>query len=51
MEKNAKKYVIVILEVLMAYKTEIFIYLQSYYRAFMRNKPTETLPAFEIERK
>ncbi|MBO5481700.1 MAG: type V CRISPR-associated endonuclease Cas1 [Spirochaetaceae bacterium] len=47
--KNSKKYVGIILEALLEYKNEIFIYLQSYYRAFMRDKPIEEFPMFEME--
>ena len=47
--KNSKKYVGIILEALLEYKNEIFIYLQSYYRAFMREKPIEEFPVFEME--
>ncbi len=46
--KNSKKYVVLILEALMKYKGEIFIYLQSYYRAFMRNRPAEDFPVFDM---
>lgn len=46
--KNSKKYISLILEALMEYKNEIFIYLQSYYRAFMRDKNAEEFPVFEI---
>ena len=47
--KNSKKYVGIILGTLLEYKNEIFIYLQSYYRAFMRDKPIEEFPVFEME--
>ena len=33
----------------MEYKNEIFIYLQSYYRAFMRDRAVEEFPVFEKE--
>lgn len=46
--KNSKKYVGLILNAIMDYKNEIFIYLQSYYRAFMRDKPSEDFPVFEL---
>lgn len=46
--KNSKKYVVLILEALMKYKGKIFIYLQSYYRAFMRNRPAEDFPVFDM---
>lgn len=47
--KNSKKYVGIILKDLLEYKNEIFIYLQSYYRAFMREKTIEEFPVFEME--
>ncbi len=47
--KNSKKYVGIILQALLDYKNEIFIYLQSYYRAFMRDKPIEEFPNFYME--
>ncbi len=46
--KNSKKYVGLILEALMERKDDIFIYLQSYYRAFMRDKPAEEFPVFNM---
>ena len=46
--KNSKKYIGILLEAIMAYKSEIFIYLQSYYRAFIRNKPVEEFPIFDL---
>lgn len=46
--KKSKKYVGLILEAIMEYRNEIFIYLQSYYRAFMRSKPTAEFPVFEM---
>ena len=46
--KNSKKYVGLILEAIMEYKNEIFIYLQSYYRAFMRDKAAGDFPVFEM---
>ena len=47
--KNSKKYVGIILGALLDYKNEIFIYLQSYYRAFMRDNSIEEFPVFEME--
>ena len=47
--KNSQKYISLILEAIMAYKNEIFIYLQSYYRAFMRDKPAKQFPVFDME--
>ena len=46
--KISKKYVGLILEAIMAFKNEIFIYLQSYYRAFMRGKSIEEYPFFDM---
>lgn len=46
--KNSKKYIGILLDAIMAYKSEIFIYLQSYYRAFIRNKPVEEFPVFDL---
>ncbi len=47
--KNSKKYLGIILEALLEYKNEIFIYLQSYYRAFMRDKTIDEFPTFYME--
>ena len=47
--KNSQKYVGLILEGIMHYKNEIFIYLQSYYRSFMRDKPIKDFPVFNLE--
>ena len=49
--KNSKKYVGLILEALLEYKNEIFIYLQSYYRAFMRDKSIKDFPIFYMDEK
>ena len=46
--KNSKKYIGILLEAIMEYKSEIFIYLQSYYRAFIRNKPVAEFPVFDL---
>lgn len=46
--KNSKKYVGLILEAIMEYKNEIFIYLQSYYRSFMRDRLAEEFPIFDL---
>jgi CRISPR-associated protein Cas1 len=47
--KNSKKYVGIILEAILEYRNEIFIYLQNYYRAFMREKPIQEFPVFYME--
>lgn len=44
--KNSKKYVSLIIGAIIEHKDEIFLYLQSYYRAFMRDKPIEEYPKF-----
>lgn len=46
--KNSKKYVDLILKAIMEYKNEIFIYIQSYYRSFMRDRAAEEFPLFEM---
>lgn len=38
----------VFVETLMTYKMTIFLYIQSYYRAFMRNASTDSYPHFDI---
>ena len=47
--KNSAKYVELFIKALMEYKNEIFIYLQSYYRAFMRDKEAKDFPVFDME--
>lgn len=47
--KNSAPYVELFVKAIMEYKSEIFIYLQSYYRAFMREKNTEEFPVFEMD--
>lgn len=47
--KNSKKYIGIILSALLEYKNEIFIFVQSYYRAFMRDKPIEEYHVFYME--
>jgi CRISPR-associated protein Cas1 len=44
--KNSKKYVIFFLEEILKNKQEIFIYIQTYYRCFMRNKDIDKYPIF-----
>ena len=46
--KHNKKYTRIFLEALMKHKTDIFLYVQSYYRNFMRQNPVERYPVFEI---
>lgn len=47
--KNSAKYVEIFIKAIMEYKNEIFIYIQSYYRAFMRKKSPEEFPIFDLE--
>lgn len=47
--KNSAPYIELFIKAIMEYKNEIFIYIQSYYRAFMRNKPVADFPTFEFE--
>lgn len=46
-DKN-KEYTGWMLESIMKYKKDIFLYVQSYYRAFMQNKPIDQYPEFHI---
>lgn len=46
--ENNTKYTKVFLEAINEYKKEIFIYIQSYYRAFMQGKRIEEFPFFEV---
>lgn len=45
---RTKKYTKWLIQEIMKYKEEIFLYTQKYYRAFMRNKPIEEYPTFYI---
>lgn len=47
--KNSAPYIELFIKAIMEYKDEIFIYIQSYYRAFMRDKPVANFPTFEFE--
>lgn len=47
--KKSAPYVEIFIKAVMEYKNEIFIYLQSYYRAFMRGKAAAEFPVFETE--
>lgn len=49
--KNSTKYLKILMEPIMEYKQEIFLYVQQYYRAFMRDKPIEEYPVFWMEAK
>lgn len=43
---KAKPYVALFLNAILEYKDEIFVYIQQYYRAFMREKPISAYPMF-----
>lgn len=47
--KYSAKYVEIFIKAIMEYKNELFIYLQSYYRAFMQEKNIEDFPVFDFE--
>ncbi len=47
--KNSAPYIELFIKAIMKYKNEIFIYLQSYYRAFMRERDAEEFPVFEMD--
>ena len=46
-EKN-RDYNKLFFDALIPYKTEVFKYVQSYYRCFMQSKPTDYYPKFEF---
>ena len=47
--KNAVPYIKIMLDALLEYKNEMFLYVQSYYRAFVRQKTPEEFPNFYME--
>lgn len=47
--KNSAPYIELFIKAIIEYKDEIFIYIQSYYRAFMRDKHVADFPTFEFE--
>jgi CRISPR-associated protein Cas1 len=47
-EKN-KEYSAWIMQGILKYKSEIFLYVRDYYRAFIRNKPINEYPFFKIK--
>ena len=49
--KKSKPYTTLLLEAILEHKEEMFLYIQSYYRAFMREKPIEQYPIFTGESK
>lgn len=46
--ENNALYVRLLLQPILANKTVIFRYIQSYYRAFMKNKPIDEYPYFDV---
>ncbi len=46
--KKSKEYTRWLMQSILEYKTEIFRYCQQYYRCFIREKPIEEYPFFEI---
>ena len=47
--KNSAPYVKLLMEPILEHKQEIFLYIQGYYRAFMKNKKMEDYPFFRLE--
>jgi CRISPR-associated protein Cas1 len=47
--KNAKPYITFLLESILEHKDVIFLYVQRYYRAFMRDKSIDSYPVFSVE--
>lgn len=47
--KNAVPYIKIMLDALLEYKNEVFLYVQSYYRAFVRQKTIDQFPNFYME--
>ena len=47
--KNAVPYTQNILKAILEWKNEIFLYIQCYYRAFVRQKPISEYPVFDYE--
>lgn len=47
--KNAVPYIKIMLDALLEYKNEMFLYVQSYYRAFVRQKTIDQFPVFYME--
>ena len=49
--KKAAPYITIFIHALLERKNEIFLYIQTHYRSFMRNKPVEEYPVFLFEGK
>lgn len=48
--ENSKPYIAFLLTELLEHKVEIFAYIQSYYRAFMQQKPIDRYPVFQYRK-
>lgn len=48
--KKSQPYISILLSGLLKHKEDMFLYVQSYYRAFMREKSLEYYPVFRIEK-
>ncbi|GMO22513.1 MAG: type I-C CRISPR-associated endonuclease Cas1c [Termitinemataceae bacterium] len=48
--KNAAPYIQRFIKNILEYRTELFRYVQSYYRAFMRDKPVDDFPFANLEK-
>ncbi len=46
--KKAEPYILYLLEGILKYKKPLFLYLQSYYRAFIKDKTIEDYPVFNL---
>lgn len=46
--KNQKKYISLFFKDILSYKENIFLFCREYYRWFLRNKPMENFPVFNI---
>ena len=42
------KVISIFLKAIMEYKTDIFLYIQKYYRCFMKSEEIEKYPVFEM---
>lgn len=47
---NAELYVVWLLELLIKHKQDMFLYIQSYYRAFIQDKDIQDYPIFDMEK-
>lgn len=49
--ESSKPYITFLLKSVLDHKQQIFLYIQAYYRAFIRQKPIEEYPVFDLEEK